>query len=502
MLRTSLFLTASLISNLTLAQDTAQIYDVICPTDDVITQVLPNQRNFKFCSFIDANYPERRPDIDKLYHSFAWDAFEALLKESNFPDNANWDEQETYIPQKCTNYSADSFSDFLKPTWHQQASVDANIALPKPHNPLWDQAGNQVVLTAYLNDIATSNYSFGNNKNALKSASDQFELYTKSNKTLYIKNWQTDKSNGPLSIKLAWKQLTASDKEQQYFVWYNPKNSKKYGLVAFHLAAKLASTNNYWVWTTFSHINNLDGEHPSFTNPDCPAEQCPVNMCPQIVNGKRKTQLARVTPIAKPIIEYNQIRQDNAAKAKSVSQYYQLVGVQRPLNAFGFTANKSSEVTPFSDKEFNESVAIPSGNILANEIIEWDRQANSSCMSCHSKAVIWANISTSNDKNCDSISDASIERIGDSQQAEIFNLIKGKKCAYANSYQLGPDKKSQCLQKSSGNDNCPQVLFLDRGWYGQGFQFTKDSLTGHTPASDFIWSLYDAKLQTKQKGNK
>ncbi|WP_440056929.1 hypothetical protein ACSLBF_18795 (plasmid) [Pseudoalteromonas sp. T1lg65] len=501
MLRNVTLLAATLIAHSSVAQDESRIYDIICPSDNTIENALPNQRNFKFCSFIDANYPERQAEVDKLYYSFAWDAFETLLNENNFPDNSNWEEQDTYVPSSCKNYSTSSFSEFLEPTWHQQADIEANIKLPKPHNPLWDQAGNQVVLTAYLNSIAASNYTFDDGKNALDSAAQQFELYTKSDRKLYIKNWQTNESNGPLSIKLAWKKLTSADNENQYFTWNNPRNNEKYGLVAFHLAAKLASTNNYWIWTTFSHINNLEGDNPSFTNPNCSEEECPINTCPQLKDGKRKTQLARVTPITKPVVEYNQVRQGTAAKRKSVSQYYQLVGVQRPVNAFGFAANKTSEIIPFSNKEFAQSVAIPSGEILANEIIEWDRQATSSCMSCHSKAVVWANISKSSSESCDNLTNTEIESISGKAQVEIFNMIKEQKCSYNNSYKLGPNNKSQCLQKSHGEDTCPNILFLNRGWYGQGTNFTKSTLTGHTPASDFIWSLYDAKTQTKQKGN-
>lgn len=479
-----------------------EIYDVHCPDDnEAAKSALKNQRNFKYCSFIDANYPQQKPKIDALYHEFAWNAFDTLLEEKNFPDNATWRKQPTYVPTECKSYSEKSFLPFVKPTWHYTDELPVNLPMPAPHNPIWDQAGNQVVLEAYLNDEIVQHYQNGK-LNALDDAFSQFKLYTSSTNTIFIKNWQTEQSNGPLSIKLAWKKMTKEDNSSQYFTKTIGDNNELYGLVAFHIGAKLASANNYWVWATFGHIYNLEGPNPSFRNPNCDVQTCPPNTCPSVVNGQRKTQISRVNPIPQDIQAFNKTMQEQPNRATSVTRFYQLIGVQRPFNAWGFKANLSNQLEPFNSPDFSQKVAVPDTKILASEIIEWDRQKNSSCMSCHSTAVTWTNLNqpTSPLKSCNNLEHTQVSPLSRDKQRTIVKNIRYGVCEYENSNKTlslnGFNNSFQCIALKTSDEatqKCPPVLFLNRGWVGQDTKYNPDPLLFHTPGSDLIWSLYDAE---------
>lgn len=230
---------------------------------------------------------------------------------------------------------------------------------------------------------------------------------------------------GAIELKLAWRILDpATDDFSRYLTqpayvagrvpggpaaWV-PVTA---GLVGFHIAQK-TETSPQWIWSTFEHVDNVavdrlqpvktaDGRsvrlRPSFNDPDC--EWCPVNVgAPVGADGKRRTQVTRLTPIPKETQALNARVQASLAEAGSVLRFYEMVGTQWPTDP---------AAPPESGAAFPGAVANMAGGkplpvYLANAVMETfgqignapaDRQqratstsdklvfGNGSCMGCH-----------------------------------------------------------------------------------------------------------------------
>lgn len=209
--------------------------------------------------------------------------------------------------------------------------------------------------------------------------------------------------SGPVELKVAWKVLTDDDDANRYLSVYSnvsvsQGNSskiirKKLGVVGFHLAQKTTSSPK-WIFSTFTHIDNLEVEpgslqHPSFFDPNCP--QCPVNIAD---GGQTKTQVKLLDPIGTLTKEINQQVQKKLAQQGSVLQFYQLVGTQFTTD---FSVAEQAEVP---GSIVNYSGYQPYPTFLTNEVIETFLQygnkkfgakvyyQSSSCMNCHAKGAI------------------------------------------------------------------------------------------------------------------
>ena len=76
-----------------------------------------------------------------------------------------------------------------------------------------------------------------------------------------------------MEVKVAWRELTDQDDHTRYYVrealiagedGYNYTIATM-GLVGLHIMQKTA-TFPQWIWSTFEHIDNVSGSHPSFNN--------------------------------------------------------------------------------------------------------------------------------------------------------------------------------------------------------------------------------------------
>jgi hypothetical protein len=230
---------------------------------------------------------------------------------------------------------------------------------------------------------------------------------------------------GAIELKLAWRILDpAVDDFTRYLTQaaYIPAATPAggfawtpvtVGLVGFHIAQK-TETSPQWIWSTFEHVDNVavdrlqpvktaDGRslrlRPSFNDPDC--EWCPVNVgAPVGADGKRRTQVARLTPIPRETQALNKRMQASLAEAGSVLQFYEMVGTQWPTDP---------AAPPESGAAFPGAVANMAGGkpmpvYLANAVMETFSQVgnapadqqqratstrgtlvfgNGSCMGCH-----------------------------------------------------------------------------------------------------------------------
>ena len=131
------------------------------------------------------------------------------------------------------------------------------------------------------------------------------------------------------------------------------------GMVGMHVAVRTRSSPQ-WIWATFEHVDNVavndltrvtlpDGTthrlRPLFNNPDRPADPVNIqpepNIKPDPDTGKftdwdeAKTttpvQVFRVLPVPPATAELNGIVQGQLRAAGSVLQYYELIGVQWPV---------------------------------------------------------------------------------------------------------------------------------------------------------------------------
>jgi hypothetical protein len=176
-------------------------------------------------------------------------------------------------------------------------------------------------------------------------------------------------------FKFAWREVVSDAECSDYhFVTRSGRPCAKgeQGLVAAHVVAKTNSQGDYWLWGTFSHARNVDGKGaiaPLFRDTTCTS--CQDNVCPEAVRGVRKTQVARLTPIA-PEVARTKARGLAGGHIPTRLADYDLIGSQR---------------LPGIASPHDEPLPLPRPGTLSNEIIEWDRQ-QSSCIGCHSRARV------------------------------------------------------------------------------------------------------------------
>ena len=233
---------------------------------------------------------------------------------------------------------------------------------------------------------------------------------------------------GVIETKLAWKILGSGDIPERFLrrtvTVQNSLDGRwqevEVGLVGMHLAHK---TRDYmkWVWSTFEHIDNVRSNPlpgggvatPSFFDPECPQEACPVN-CPP-AGGGSKSQLTRTTPLAEDVAALNAEMQGWLKAQGSVLQYYELVETQYvPIGA-----DKPSP--PFVRNTVMEPYMSQS---QCDEI----PPTQSSCIGCHNQAKIPVSICGQDSKAANCVS------------ADMSFLITEARAAQAQSEQAGQEK--------------------------------------------------------------
>ncbi|KID56236.1 hypothetical protein JF50_18405 [Pseudoalteromonas luteoviolacea] len=405
--------------------------------------------------------PHKTQKIDYLthrYNLFSWLKFIALNREINETYEVTQNNLKTCQKEDCPTpvwlHWRDSESVFLqngeKPqAWDFTKNFDMLVPLSKveqvsPRNGnnekaiLIDQANNpiyyQSIISPYLFhfivnknlynldgqiDFAQGKKWACHNNNIdclntntigyLRCGTGQFK---NCNKQQDLTQYTPLKSPGlAVEIKVAWKILTSDDDKSRYIhtqlpVAKMPIGYKRnvettellnVGVVGFHINQKTASSGN-WVYSTFSHKDNVWGQTPSFYNRYCPT--CPINTA---TSGATKTQVVRLEKID-PITEaVNQFVQHQLAQENSVLQNYKLIGTQFTTDSSEPLTDKNQNYQQTSRAKLtNFAGGSPHPLFLTNETIEtFLQQGNtfntstkkltyksSSCMNCHANAGI------------------------------------------------------------------------------------------------------------------
>jgi hypothetical protein len=107
--------------------------------------------------------------------------------------------------------------------------------------------------------------------------------------------------NTSIELKAAWRDLsslTASARNRYFWVdahLVDPDTghciTKPMGLVGLHIVQKTANRPE-WIWSSFEHVDNLDGSSPSFRDPMKPSPKTQLEL--------NKTKPAPITPANKP----------------------------------------------------------------------------------------------------------------------------------------------------------------------------------------------------------
>jgi hypothetical protein len=285
----------------------------------------------------------------------------------------------------CIDPDPKTLAVFRAPSW--SVSLDASSHRSPPlTNPLWDQNGNRVEFEVVLV------YSDPKVKTAQRQMTDMCTNLTR------LTRWGSlakQGKQGPVHLKLAWRDIVSEEECKYGFIIEGggacTPGAK--GLVAIHIVTKLQTQGDFWLWGTFSHVSNVEEQNglpPLFRDPAC--SDCEDNKCPKLIDGKRRTQIARIKDIPGEVRATKRAGID-AGEISGVYQNYDLLGVQR---------------LPGIAK--SETIPDPRPATLANEIIEWDRQ-NSSCIGCHSWARVASfdikgeNFEEQHDQICDDMCD-------------------------------------------------------------------------------------------------
>jgi hypothetical protein len=293
---------------------------------------------------------EHRDKIAEKYYRFAWDAF--VYPHTSHAKNETggkfyWSawKQITYpnLPSVCTNCRG------------------------CPTQPLWDANGNRIEIETRVSK-QTTNSIVGN------PPSPGAEIDASCEERTRILSWGQHNvyKEGPYHFKFAWKTLTQSDCDNGH-EFILRKNSSELGCVvgdqgavAVHIATKTQTTTFDWLWATFSHSNNIEGDQPFFarcTND----EEC--NVCPtRGGDGKYRTKLRREVEIAPEVERFNEKYTSMLSKHSEIAALaqYQLIGIQYA------TLDHKRTRTP---------------EVLSNEVLEWDRQ-ETDCIGCHRQATV------------------------------------------------------------------------------------------------------------------
>lgn len=276
-------------------------------------------------------------------------------------EEPGWLKQDIVDCGECVDPDESVIAAFMEPAWLEAG--DQKDEHPPAMNPIWDQNGNCVKFESYLSPEALAHIQLFD----LNTPIGQHANMCRVSATRSVR-WGTPVDTGAVQIKFAWREIVGGDCKEHEFIMKEggPCKVGGLGLVAMHIVSKMDTAGESWVWATFSHVNNVDGDKPFFRDPDC--KDCVDNRCP--TGEPRKTQIARIHQIP------NEVTATKATGIRlgwidGVYKQYDLVGVERLQQYY----------------ESSPRYPAPSPGVLANEIIEWDRQ-ESSCIGCHSRARI------------------------------------------------------------------------------------------------------------------
>lgn len=216
-----------------------------------------------------------------------------------------------------------------------------------------------------------------------------------------------------MEVKAAWRELTDQDDHTRYYVrealiagedGYNYTIAAM-GLVGLHIMQKTA-TFPQWIWSTFEHIDNVSGSHPSFNNgtndpPSLIVDNQPagynyepngVQLPFPVRESREPVQVTRAVPIPTtpnnpPGYSTQELNEKYRALLKgTVWENYQLIVTQWPLNP-----SLPSPYNPqFDPENYQDNFAgDPFPQRAANVTMETYFQTTSSCMECHYHAAAY-----------------------------------------------------------------------------------------------------------------
>lgn len=302
-------------------------------------------------------------EVDNAYGEFAWDLFRWLNPDNDQVRWKDWSSRKVISRAGCEPER--NLAQFITPPVSADCSKPES-AVPSS-NPLWDIHGNLVEIEARVDPRTKRQYCGG--KNAFAAVAEQEEKAYCSG--IKGNTWSSftggELEPGLIHIKIAWKTLVDEDCELgRRFILKGTMQfgcqAGQAGMVAMHVAIKGLSGGHNWTWATFSHRDNLAPEHPMFA--PCKVGELDCNVCSA---AGKATRISQVTPIPKWIDTLNKAHDARYPLYKD----YRLLGIQRQVNAWPEEGHRGA-ITP---------------EVLANEIIEWDRQ-QTNCIGCHSKATV------------------------------------------------------------------------------------------------------------------
>jgi hypothetical protein len=463
-----------------------------------------------------------RATLDELYYRFSWEAFRFFTEGQRWTAEGWVRLSSETLEQECregpTEEALRAQPIDLDPGWVLASDADrARYGSPsQPDDPrfhgsptLYDRNGKPVTYEVFVNQDSLPFITGGPSEAPLQSIQAQVDAACRGE--LRKVRWsfpQTDTGapwDGPVRLKLAWKVLAPEDAPAEFVL--HPEDPTK-GLVGMHLAIKADTGRDQWLWATFEHRYNLEGPTPSFrrvceggrvttmVDGKPSSESCPLpNTCVIGADGLRRTQVERLHPIPEAVAGINSRMQAVLGDKRPELGFYQLIGIQRPIApscaqpndqsdpTYAPTCEKASQLPSCADclkscdaregelqRDCGERcketcTASPTPYVLANPVIEWDRQ-EASCMGCHGNSRAWA----LDPSPPESASDA------------CFEFLRTE-CAYESAF--ADAARSRVLFSSPARCS-PRAAV--RQWIPLGYPSEARS---RVPSTDLFWQLAD-----------
>jgi hypothetical protein len=352
---------------------------------------ISNDNYWQACAAVDTD-PNTRAQADELFRRLSWNLFVYFMtppydwreRTNNYKEWLEATDLTTArlvrsrTDQTCAAVDSQALEFFARPHWEREADGGARDSPPALiPQPLWDQNGHLVEIEApLLNRPELHEERLDSVQGQVQDLCGTDTRSTAWGTLFQSSNNQVAVPSYALHLKLAWRDITDDAECERYgFVTRSGAACGKgqQGLVAAHIVAKTSSQGDYWLWSTFSHRDNVEarpGVTPLFNDPSC--SDCVPNTCPPLRAGLRKTQVERLHPIPDEVAETKRIGLAEHHIPEAFERY-DLLGIQR-LPAIV----SNDPVLP-----------TPHPSALTNELIEWDRQ-DSNCISCHSHARVAA----------------------------------------------------------------------------------------------------------------
>lgn len=214
------------------------------------------------------------------------------------------------------------------------------------------------------------------------------------------------KAYGAVMVKASWKILGKDDDITRFHktraTIHVPELPKQgihdttftalVGLVGLHIGTK-TSGNPQWIWSTFEQVDNaptfneVKDVHYNFYNKAAGNKNmnnAPAHPWNPNVPGQTPSQIVRLTPIFEGTKALNDAYHKKliAINAKSVWQYYELVGTQWPVHG-----DRGGTGDPFPVYMANATLESYIQGVVKDDKVVYVAGVTSSCIGCHNGAT-------------------------------------------------------------------------------------------------------------------